>query len=78
VPDPLLPLLQAIAEKLQEHPQADLMALVASLRDARAAAPDVAAALQTDPCVVQINQGDATAFQTRVAGGIANIRLYRE
>jgi tetratricopeptide (TPR) repeat protein len=41
-----------------------------------AAAPDVAAALHTDPRVVQINQGDATAFQTWVAEGVANIGVH--
>src|SRR5262249_55453206 len=71
--DPLIPLCQIIADKLREHPQADPTTLVASLREAMVAAPDVAAALQTDARVVQINQGNATAFQTWVAGGIANI-----
>ena len=66
--DPLILLCQIIADKLREHPQADQTALVTYLREAIAAAPDVAAALQTDPRVVQINQGDATAFQTWVGG----------
>src|SRR5215467_9097607 len=75
--DPLIPLCQIIAEKLREHPQADPTALVAFLREAMAAAPDVVAAIQTDPRVVQINQGDATAFQTWVAGGgVANIGVH--
>jgi hypothetical protein len=74
--DPLIPLCQIIAEKLREQPQADPAALVAYLREAMAAAPDVAAAIQTDARVVQINQGDATAFQTWVAGGVANIGMH--
>jgi hypothetical protein len=75
VSDPLIPLYQTITEKLRENPQADPAALVAYLREVMAAAPDIAAAIQTDARVVQINQGDATAFQTLVTGGVANIGL---
>jgi hypothetical protein len=74
--DPLIPLCQIIADQLREHPQADPTALVASLREAMAAAPDLAAAIQTDPRMVQLNRGDATAFQTWVTGGVANIGMH--
>ena len=75
--DPLVPLCQALAEKLRENPQAAPAALVAYLREVMAAVPHIAAALQTDARVVQINQGNATAFQTWVReGGVANIGIH--
>jgi hypothetical protein len=74
--DPLIPLCQIIAEKLREHSQTDPSELVTYLREVMAAAPDLAAAIQADERVVQINQGDATAFQTWVTGGVANFGLH--
>ena len=61
--DPLIPLCQAIADKLREYPHADTTELVAYLREVMAAAPELAAAIQNDERVVQINQGNTTAFK---------------
>jgi tetratricopeptide (TPR) repeat protein len=71
--DWLVQLCQILAQRLRDDPQADLAQLVDYLKASIEGNPQLAAAIQADSCITQINQGNATAFQTLVKGGIANI-----
>lgn len=71
--DPIAQLCQLALQQLQERPDLELNQQVSALQTAIAANSQLSAALQIDSRVVQINQGDAKAFQTWVTGGIANI-----
>lgn len=69
--EPLYQVCQIIAEKLRDNPQADSASLLGHLQAVLAADPQLKAAV--DSRMVQIAQDKATAFQTLVEGGIANI-----
>lgn len=71
--DFLSELCQIIASKLQEEPQAELAQLLTYLEAEIAANSKLAAALNSDRRMIQLNQGDTNAFQTLVEGGIAYI-----
>ena len=65
-------LIQIVVEKLRSNPQADIAELANYLKAAVESDPALAR-LVTNRRIVQINQGNARAFQTLVEGGIANI-----
>ncbi len=70
--DPLLEILelcQIVAAKLRDEPNADQAQLMAYLKQEIAAKPKLAAAIQSDSRILQINQGDTTGFQIEVMDG---------
>jgi tetratricopeptide (TPR) repeat protein len=71
--DPIVQLCQLAIQQIQSRPNVELSQQIAALQAAIAANSELSAALQTDSRVIQINQGNAKAFQTWVTGGIANI-----
>ena len=66
-------LCQIAAEELLAAPQASTKQLTERLKAAVERQQEWQIALQSDTRLVQINQGDVTAYQTLVQGGIANI-----
>lgn len=72
--DLITQLVQIIAEKLQSDPQADRVQLVDYLKETVESDQDLSRLVRTDSHILQINQGNAKAFQTLVEeGGIANV-----
>lgn len=69
-------LCQIAATELREAPQATTQQLADRLKLAVEQNQALQAALQSDDRLIQINQGDVTAFQTLVSGGIANIGVH--
>ncbi len=71
--DPIAQLCQLALQQLQERPDLELDQRVSALQAAISANSELSATLQADSRALQINQGNAKAFQTLVTGGIANI-----
>ncbi|GAP99709.1 tetratricopeptide repeat protein [Leptolyngbya sp. NIES-2104] len=69
-------LCQIATTELHEAPQATTQQLADRLKRAVEQNQALQAALQSDDRLIQINQGDVTAFQTLVSGGIANIGVH--
>jgi DNA polymerase III delta prime subunit len=65
-------LIKIVIEKQQSNPQADVIELANDLK-AAVQRDQKLASLASNRRIVQINQGNARAFQTLVNGGIANI-----
>jgi hypothetical protein len=65
-------LVQIVTEKLRSSPHTDVAELVNHLKAIVESDPHLAG-LVSDSRILQINQGNATAFQTLVEGGIAYV-----
>ncbi|MEH2404479.1 hypothetical protein [Nostoc sp.] len=71
--DLIAALCQIAAEELLATPQASTKQLVEKLKAWIELNLELQAALQSDDRLIQINQGNVTAYQTLVQGGVANI-----
>jgi hypothetical protein len=69
-------LCQLTAEILKDNPQAGIASWVALVKTKIDADSQLSRAIEGDPRLIQINQGDATGYQTLVTGGIANIGVH--
>ena len=74
--DLITQLCQLAAEILKDHPHADKARWVGLLKQVIYDNSQLGQAIQNDRQLIQINQGDAKAFQTLVTGGIANIGIH--